>query len=123
MSRKKIPIEEFFPAYMEAVKNEETIQAFSERLGAKPATVQGRIRDLQKQGIAIPMLRSEGGGGGRVTVVDKVREMMAAMGVQAVLEQPLVKKGRAKKPERLVKEPEPEPDTDDSEDALKEIFG
>lgn len=72
-TKKRIGIEEFLPAYLNAVKEEMTNEEFAESIGVAPMTVYQRVTKLRSAGLDIPHL----GGAGRESVAEKAARILA----------------------------------------------
>lgn len=73
MAKRRIPIDEFLPLYLQAFEDGLTRDEFAERVGLKPMTVYQRIYELREQNPDIPLLKTSG----RATTSQKVQAIMA----------------------------------------------
>lgn len=72
MADRRMPIEEFLPLYLKAVKDGVTKEAFAQSIGVKVATVYQRVYELRKNGADLPLLRAER----RRSLSDRVKAIM-----------------------------------------------
>jgi len=122
MAKKRIQISEFIPLYLEALKNDVSVEEFSAQIGVRLETVRSRVQELRRRGVEIPNLRLDNNGrGARKKVEDRARELLAEYGYQLpeMDEAPKKKGGRPKKPD-----PVPMPASEeDADEVLNDIFG
>lgn len=72
-AKRRVGIEEFLPAYLQAVKTGMTNEDFAASIGVAPMTVYQRVTKLRSSGIDIPHLAGQG----RKSVQDKAAEILA----------------------------------------------
>lgn len=66
-------IDDFFPAYLAAVKAGTSLEDFAASIGVKPMTVTQRVAKLRKDGLDVPSIS----GGERMSVTDRAAAILA----------------------------------------------
>lgn len=73
MAKKRIPVDEFLPLYLEAYEHGLTREEFAEQVGLKPLTVYQRIYEMRDLDPSIPLLKTAG----KTPAGEKVKAIMA----------------------------------------------